>query len=79
MNFIDKVVTYVSPRAGYARAAYRDALKMRSAYAAADISKANHNWRVLNNPAQIEDRPERSIVRARARDLERNTDVTNGI
>lgn len=79
MNFIDKVVTFVSPRAGYERAAYRDALKMRSAYDAADISKANHNWRVLNNPAQIEDKPERSIVRARARDLERNTDVTNGI
>ena len=78
MNLLDKTISYISPAAGYRRQAWRDALE-RSNYDAADISRSGRNWRGINDSAGHMDAPERDLVRARARDLQRNSDVACGV
>lgn len=77
MNALDRVISWVSPQAGYHRQMWREA--SRSAYDAAGHGRTNRNWRVLNDSAQNIDYPERDTIRARARDLERNSDIANAI
>lgn len=77
-NVVDKVVSFFSPQRGYARLSYRSAIdEVRSNYDAGSYHRSN--WRAINQNAQITDRMDRDIVRARARDLERNSDIMNGV
>lgn len=76
MNIIDQVVSWFSPQRGFARQAWRDALRH---YDAGDDSRLNANWRAINTSAEQTDRYSRDTVRARARDLERNSDMLNGV
>lgn len=76
MNIIDRVVGWVSPQRGFTRLAWRDALRN---YDAGDDSRLNANWRAINASAEQTDRYSRDTVRARARDLERNSDMLNGV
>ena len=76
MNLIDRIVGWVSPQRGFARQAWRDALRH---YDAGDDSRLNANWRAINTSAEQTDRYSRDTVRARARDLERNSDMLNGV
>lgn len=76
MNIIDRVVGWVSPQRGFARQAWRDALRN---YDAGDDSRLNANWRAINTSAEQTDRYSRDTVRARARDLERNSDMLNAL
>lgn len=76
MNIIDRVVGWFSPQRGYARAAWRDELRN---YDAGDGSRLNMNWRAINTSAEQTDRYSRDTVRARARDLERNSDILNAL
>lgn len=76
MNIIDQVVSWFSPQRGFARQAWRDALRH---YDAGDDSRLNANWRAINTSAEHTDRYSRDTVRARARDLERNSDMLNGV
>ncbi len=76
MNLIDRVVGWISPQRGFARQAWRDALRH---YDAGDDSRLNANWRAINTSAEHTDRYSRDTVRARARDLERNSDMLNGV
>lgn len=76
MNIIDRVVGWFSPQRGYARAAWRDELRN---YDAGDGSRLNMNWRAINTSAEQTDRYSRDTVRARARDLERNSDMLNAL
>jgi len=48
-------------------------------YDAGDGSRLNANWRAVNASAEQTDRYSRDTVRARARDLERNSDMLNGV
>jgi lambda family phage portal protein len=76
LNLIDKVIGFFSPRAGCARAYYREALRN---YDAARRDRFG-GWVPPRNASPEEtDAPYRSLLRARARDLERNNDVTGGI
>lgn len=82
MNFIDNIVSFFSPKAGAERAAYRQALnefERNYYYDAGDNRRINANWRIGNTSAEYTDRYSRDIVRARARDLERNSDMMNSI
>lgn len=82
MNFIDNIVSFFSPKAGAERAAYRQALnefERNYYYDAGDSRRINANWRIGNTSAEYTDRYSRDIVRARARDLERNSDMMNSI
>ena len=76
MNIIDRVIGWFSPQRGYARAAWRDELRN---YDAGDGSRLNMNWRAINSSAEQTDRYSRDTVRARARDLERNSDMLNAL
>ena len=77
-NFLDKAIAWISPEAGYRREIYRQALRERG-YDAADHSRLNSNWRASNESAETTDRYSRDTLRARARDLERNSDATNAV
>ena len=80
MGFIDNIVAVFSPEAAYRREAYRQAYEeLRSSYDAGSFDKNNRNWRVSNSSAEITDRYSRDGVRARARDLERNSDIMNSV
>jgi lambda family phage portal protein len=50
-----------------------------SGYDAADHGRLSQNWRATNEPADWVDRTARDTIRARARDLERNSDMANSI
>lgn len=79
MNWIDNIISIVSPRKGYERAVWRQELELTKNYDAGDYGRLNANWRVLNQSAELTDRPYRDNIRARARDLERNSDIMNSI
>lgn len=51
---------------------------MRS-YDAASGDRINAGWRVVNQSAELTDRPGRDVVRARARDMERNSDIAQAV
>jgi len=76
VNIIDRVVGWFDPRRGLARMAWRDELRH---YDAGDDSRLNMNWRAINSSAEMTDRYSRDTVRARARDLERNSDMLNAL
>lgn len=78
MNWIDNMISQISPRWGYQREAWRQGLaEMQRNYDAGGYGRINANWRVHNESAEITDKYDRDIVRARARDLERNSDIMN--
>lgn len=80
MSFIDSIVAFFSPQAAYEREIYRQAYdSLRSSYDAGSYDKSNQNWRVSNTSAELTDRYSRDDVRARARDLERNSDIMNSV
>ena len=80
MGWLDNIVAAISPETAYKREAYRQAYKeLRSNYDAGSFDKTNRNWRVSNTSAELTDRYSRDDVRARARDLERNSDIMNSV
>ena len=79
MGFIDSIVAMFSPQAAYKREAYRQAYEELKSYDAGSYDKSNQNWRAVNNSAELTDRYSRDNVRARARDLERNSDIMNSV
>ena len=80
MNWIDRAIGFVSPEWGARRVAWRNVLEERGmGYDAGNFDRLNANWRVLNESAEYTDRNNRDTVRARARDLERNSDMMNSV
>lgn len=79
MKFLDRIIAAVSPEAAYKREAYRQAYDWLRNYDAGNYDRPNQNWRVTNQSAELTDRYSRDAVRARARDLERNSDVMNSV
>lgn len=81
MAWLDRIIELISPRTAYMREGWRQQLGLirGSGYDAADGGRLNRNWRATNEAADITDRCARDTLRARARDLERNSDMANGI
>lgn len=79
MNWLDNLVAWISPKAGAERAAWRATCEELRNYDAGSGARLNAGWRVGNSSAEMTDRPSRDIVRARARDLERNSDIMNSL
>lgn len=79
MSWIDNVVSYISPERAYRREAFKQALDEMRNYDAGGYDRLNANWRTLNQSAELTDRYSRDNVRARARDLERNSDMMNSV
>lgn len=79
MNILDSVISFFSPEWGAKRSAWRSYENAVKSYDAAGYGNGSANWRVMNQSAEITDRYDRETVRARARDLERNSDMLNSI
>ncbi|BBB91047.1 MAG TPA: phage portal protein [Methylomusa anaerophila] len=79
MNFIDKVISLVSPRWAYAREAYRQATEVLRNYDAARMDRLGNGWAAAGGTAEQIDRPYRERLLRRARDLERNNDIAKSV
>lgn len=79
MNLIDKWLLLFSPRKAYEREAWRQGLEQLRYYDAGSGGRLNAAWRAANAAAETTDRYHRDILRARARDLERNSDIAQSV
>lgn len=79
MNWLDGIIGFFSPERGARREAWRQSLQEMRNYDAGNYDRGNANWRVMNQSAEFTDRYSRDNVRARARDLERNSDMMNSV
>lgn len=79
MGWLDNVIATVSPRHAYEREMWRQGLEELRGYDAAGHGRINSGWRVTNESAEMTDRYSRDVVRARARDLERNSDIAQSV
>lgn len=79
MNILDNIIAWVNPEAAVRRESWRIALNEYRSYDAGNYSRVNSNWVATNQSGENTDRYERDIVRARARDLERNSDMMNSV
>ena len=79
-NILDNIIGWISPKAGTMREAWRQNLtSLRGGYDAGDHGRLNAGWYAFNQSAEQTDRYDREVVRARARDLERNSDMANSV
>lgn len=80
MNWLDNMIAAVSPRWACEREAWRQTREeLQRSYDAAGFDHINSGWRVVNQSAELTDRPARDVVRARTRDLERNSDISQSV
>ncbi len=79
MNILDNLISFFNPEWGAKREAWRQYSEAIRNYDAAGYGNGNANWRVVNQTAEITDRYNRDTVRARGRDLERNSDMLNAV
>ncbi|MGJ4851450.1 phage portal protein [Bacillota bacterium Meth-B3] len=79
MGWIDNAIAAISPKWSYERAAWRIAADEMRNYDAGKSDRINSGWRVGNQAASMTDGPYRDIIRARARDMERNSDMLGAI
>lgn len=78
-NFLDSIIGFISPEAGARREAWRKNLEELRHYDAGNYDRLNAGWIAYNQSAEQTDRYSRDTVRARARDLERNSDMANSV
>ncbi len=72
------VIEIISPQWAYKREAWRQAHVMQKrSYDAGGYDRLNRNWNAHNDSGEMTDRNYRDTVRARSRDLERNSDLMN--
>lgn len=79
MGVIDNLISAISPGWAVKREAWRQSLNELRNYDAGGYGHNNNNWRVSNRSAEQTDTYDREIIRARARDLERNSDLMNAV
>ncbi|BAE83972.1 phage portal protein [Desulfitobacterium hafniense] len=79
MSWIDSALAYISPSRAYRREAWRRAYNELKSYDAGADDRLNAGWRVVNASAEQTDSMYRDTIRARARDLERNSDMSESI
>ena len=77
--WIDRAIGWFSPQLEYKRTMWRMASNAAHSYDAGNHSRLNANWNPMNEPAVVEDRLSRDVIRARSRDLEKNSDVFNSV
>lgn len=74
---ITEIIAVISPKLAYKREAYRQAYEAQRNYDAGSYDRQNQNWFAHNESAEQTDKDYRDTVRARSRDLERNSDLMN--
>lgn len=78
-NILDNIIGFISPEWGARREAWRRQLDEQRHYDAGNYDRLNAGWVAYNQSAEFTDRYSRETVRARARDLERNSDMANSV
>lgn len=76
---LEQLIAALSPRRAYERELWRQGLDGLRGYDAASPGRLNAGWRVHNESAELTDRQSRDVIRARARDLERNSDIAQAV
>lgn len=76
-GLLERAILAISPSWAYQRAAWKNAY--RSAYDSGSFSRPNSNWVAHGGTAEQQDRGQRDLIRYRARDLERNNDIFEGL
>ncbi len=71
------LLSTISPKWAYKRAVWRQAYQIQRSYDAGMYDRTNRNWLAVNESGEATDRNYRDTVRARSRDLERNSDIMN--
>lgn len=79
MSWLDNAINFISPKWGAQREAWRQYGNDLRGYDAGGHGRANINWHAINESAEYTDRYDRGTVRARARDMERNSDIYNSL
>lgn len=79
---IDRVVGWISPRAGFERQQYRQAMQIvdkQRNYDAGTINRFNNRWNAAWGSGELVDKPYRQRLLLIARDLERNNDIAKSM
>lgn len=79
MDLIGSVLSTIAPRRAADYFLWKQYAAACRNYDAGDRGRLNAGWRASNQSAELTDRGYRDTVRARARDLERNSDVLGSI
>lgn len=79
MSWLDSVIFFLSPIRGAKREVWRRYGEEIRHYDAGDYGRLNSGWYATNSSGEMTDRMYRATVRARARDLERNSDIMNSV
>jgi len=77
LNWLDRTIAFFSPERAWHRISWREAI--RSFYDSGSTDRLNKGWTAVNATAEQSDRAQRDLIRARARDLERNSDIAEAI
>lgn len=72
MNLLEKAITFISPEWACRRAFYAQGIR---SYEAGEINRFNGNWTPINADTENTDKTQRDIIKARARYLEKNSDI----
>ncbi len=76
LSFIDSIISFISPKWAAERMAWRSAL---TGYDSGNLNRGNDGWIPATGTAEQIAQGERTRIRARARDLERNSDIANAV
>jgi len=79
MSWIDRTIAYFSPATAFKRESWRKSYEGLRNYDAGEHDRLNAGWRAVNSTAEQTDAMYRETIRARSRDLERNSDITESI
>lgn len=79
MSWLDNAIAFISPKAAYKRESWRKGYEEIRNYDAGGHDRLNAGWRAVNSSAEQTDSIYRDTVRARSRDLERNSDIQESI
>ena len=72
-NWLDRLIGFFSPEKAYKRIAFRQA------YSAGETHRRRDGWMPLEGNTERLNAMSREMVRRKARDLERNSDVMNSL
>jgi lambda family phage portal protein len=82
MDFLGRLISYVSPKAGLERLQYQtaiDIVEKKRNYDAGMINRFNNRWNAAWGSGELVDKPYRQRLLLIARDLERNNDIAKSI
>lgn len=79
MGALESFISWISPKTACRREAWRQEYTEMKSYDAGGFGRRNARWGVYNQSAEMTDRYDRDTIRARARDLERNSDMAASI